>query len=147
SSQLQSQCLGTVTSHGGNVSSDATCGFTQATDRQSVDPGLGSLLPNGGPTDTHALLVGSPAIDRVPAGGAVSLCLSVDQRGRPPPAAAGGGPNCDSGAFGAQKNPCVPRPPVGVRVEREAGGRVLVTVGVTTNEGTSINTMHQIRFG
>ena len=31
-----------------------------------VDPGLGPLTGNGGPTQTHALLTGSPAIDHGP---------------------------------------------------------------------------------
>jgi hypothetical protein len=42
-----------------------------------LDPLLGPLQDNGGPTPTHALLAGSPAIDT----GAPSLWGSVDQRG------------------------------------------------------------------
>lgn len=42
-----------------------------------VDPLLGPLQNNGGPTRTHALLPGSPAIDR----GSNPLALATDQRG------------------------------------------------------------------
>jgi hypothetical protein len=41
------------------------------------DPKLGPLQNNGGPTQTHALLSGSPAIDR----GNNSILLATDQRG------------------------------------------------------------------
>ena len=47
--------------------SDNTCGFIRRTNNFSlsgVDPMLGPLADNGGPTKTHALLEGSPAIDR-----------------------------------------------------------------------------------
>src|SRR5439155_9561689 len=63
---------GTVTSLGYNLSSDAAGGdgttgpggFLDATgDIRNTDPMLGPLQDNGGPTFTHALLVGSPAID------------------------------------------------------------------------------------
>jgi hypothetical protein len=43
-----------------------------------IDPRLGPLADNGGPTKTHALLPGSPAIDR---GLAPGLAPAVDQRG------------------------------------------------------------------
>jgi hypothetical protein len=55
---------GTVTSHGYNLSSDNGGGLLTATgDQINTDPLLGPLQDNGGPTFTHALLVGSPAID------------------------------------------------------------------------------------
>jgi len=50
------------------------------TDLVGIDPKLGPLQDNGGPTLTHALLAGSPAID----GGASSF-VSFDQRGEPRP--------------------------------------------------------------
>jgi hypothetical protein len=55
---------------------------------------LGPLAANGGPTRTHALLLGSPAIDRIPS----ALCtLATDQRGvaRPQPNPG----SCDAGAY------------------------------------------------
>ena len=55
---------GTVTSHGYNLSSDNGGGFLIAAgDQINTDPLLGPLQDNGGPTFTHALLTGSPAIN------------------------------------------------------------------------------------
>jgi hypothetical protein len=55
---------GTVISHGYNLSSDDGGGFLTATgDQTATDPMLGPLQDNGGPTFTHTLLFGSPAID------------------------------------------------------------------------------------
>jgi hypothetical protein len=55
---------GTVMSLGYNVSSDDGSGFlTSPGDQINTDPLLGPLQNNGGPTFTHALLQGSPAID------------------------------------------------------------------------------------
>ncbi len=55
---------GTVTSHGYNLSSDDGGGFLTATgDQINTNPMLGPLQNNGGPTFTHALLTGSPAIN------------------------------------------------------------------------------------
>ena len=59
-----SNSQGTVTSHGYNLSSDLGGGFLTATgDQLSTDPLLGPLQDNGGPTFTHELLPGSPAIN------------------------------------------------------------------------------------
>jgi hypothetical protein len=55
---------GTITSHGYNLSSDDGGGFlTGPGDQINTDPLLGPLQDNGGPTFTHELLPGSPAID------------------------------------------------------------------------------------
>src|SRR5262249_53764702 len=55
---------GTVTSLGYNLSYDNGGGFlTGPGDQINTDPLLGPLQNNGGPTFTHALLPGSPAID------------------------------------------------------------------------------------
>jgi hypothetical protein len=55
---------GTVISHGYNLSSDNGGGFlTAAGDQINTEPMLGPLQDNGGPTATHALLTGSPAIN------------------------------------------------------------------------------------
>jgi hypothetical protein len=80
-----------LASDGHNVSSDGSCNLTAAGDRPHTDPLLGPLAANGGPTSTHALPAGSPAIDA--AGAAV--CPAVDQRGIARPQ----GPACDAGAF------------------------------------------------
>ena len=55
---------GTVTSHGYNLSSDDGAGVLNGPgDLINTNPLLGSLQNNGGPTFTHQLLPGSPAID------------------------------------------------------------------------------------
>jgi hypothetical protein len=69
-----------------------------------LDPRLGPLADNGGPTKTHALLAGSPAIDH----GSNPAGLAFDQRGAGFPRAAGAG--VDIGAFELQPNP-PPAPP------------------------------------
>ncbi len=53
-----------------------------------------TLADNGGPTRTHALVSGSPAIDAV-----VGTCPTTDQRGLPRPV----GNACDIGAFELQQ--------------------------------------------
>ena len=79
-----------ISSDGNNLEDGTDCGFTNTGDDQDTDPLLGDLDPNGGPTQTHALLEGSPAIDT----GAVE-CPADDQRGVSRPQ----GPRCDKGAF------------------------------------------------
>ena len=55
---------GTVVSHGFNLSSDNGGGFLTAPgDQINTNPLLGPLQNNGGPTFTHELLTGSPAIN------------------------------------------------------------------------------------
>ena len=56
-----------------------------------VDPLLGSLAINGGATETHALLSGSPAIDTANN----ATCPATDQRGVARPS----GSACDKGAY------------------------------------------------
>jgi CSLREA domain-containing protein len=76
----QSPDCGGITSQGNNLIGNTTgCTFTPGTgDQLGVDPLLGPLADNGGPTFTHALLKGSPAID-----GAGPGAAAVDQRGVP----------------------------------------------------------------
>jgi CSLREA domain-containing protein len=94
-------CSGVFTSLGHNLIGDTTeCDFTPAAgDLVGVDPLLGPLQGNGGPTETHALLPGSPAID---AGGLE--CEATDQRGVPRPQDGDGDGvgECDIGAFELQ---------------------------------------------
>ncbi len=55
---------GSLITHGYNVCSDDGSGFLNGPgDQINTDPMLGPLQDNGGPTFTHALLPGSPAID------------------------------------------------------------------------------------
>lgn len=68
---------GSIVSSGNNLESTNTCQFVAASDIVNANPLLGALANNGGPTQTHALLALSPAIDQ----GANPLGLATDQRG------------------------------------------------------------------
>ena len=81
-------CSGTITSHGYNLSSDDTCKLDGRGDLNNHDPLLGPLQNNGGPTETMALLPGSPAIDAGNPSGCTDgqgHLLRTDQRGMPRP--------------------------------------------------------------
>jgi hypothetical protein len=104
-------CGGSITDGGHDISfADASCPGA------NVDPKLGPLASNGGPTQTRALLAGSPAINAVPASGAG--CPATDQRGVVRP----NGPDCDIGAYEHA-------PPT-------------VTTGAATGVSTSAATLH-----
>jgi hypothetical protein len=75
----------------------------------TANPGLGTLANNGGPTQTVALLPGSPAIDAGTAFFAFGFLPSTDQRGDPRPDVPGTNP--DIGAFEFQQPPPAPTPP------------------------------------
>ncbi len=97
---------GTITSNGYNLSSDGTCNFNGNGDLNNVDPILGPLENNGGPTLTMALLPGSPAIDSGNPNGCTDgqgHLLCHDQRGsrRPDGEDTGG---CDRGAYERQSD-------------------------------------------
>jgi len=75
-----------VTSNGYNLSSDGTCNFNSTGDLNNTAPVLGPLQNNGGPTQTQALLSGSPAIDAGNPSGCTDgngNLLKTDQRGKP----------------------------------------------------------------
>ena len=89
-------------SEGFNLGSDGSCGLTRSNDQPFTDPRLGPLQDNGGPTQTHALLPGSPAID---AGGR-SLGVAYDQRG--PGFHRVQGSTADIGAYEVAETPSEP---------------------------------------
>jgi len=85
---------------GNNLDSGNTCNFTNNA-LTNTNPLLGSLGDNGGPTQTMALLSGSPAINV----GNATICSNIgnkDQRGVTRPQGAG----CDIGAF--ETGPIIP---------------------------------------
>jgi CSLREA domain-containing protein len=90
---------GDLTSAGYNIDRNMTCGLASGTDQQNTDPSLGSLFPNGGPTQTHVLNAGSAGIDEIPANQCFdttgSTLLTADQRGVARPQ----GTDCDIGAY------------------------------------------------
>ncbi|MER5462440.1 choice-of-anchor Q domain-containing protein [Streptomyces sp. NPDC002668] len=91
-SRATSDCksvFATIESLGNNLDSGNSCRLSAEGDLPRRDPHLAPLGDNGGPTDTVALLPGSPALDTA------SDCPSADQRGVLRPQ----GPACDIGAF------------------------------------------------
>jgi hypothetical protein len=85
---------GTLTPAGVNIADDDSC---SSFSMENTDPKLDALADNDGPSPTHALLSGSPAIDAIPQGSAdcgVSP-FDQDQRGKLRPQ----GDGCDVGAF------------------------------------------------
>ncbi|HEY2717580.1 MAG TPA: right-handed parallel beta-helix repeat-containing protein [Solirubrobacterales bacterium] len=98
-----SSCAGgAVASSGYNLDEGTSCNFNVGGDQSGVDPRLGPLAGNGGPTQTMALLNGSPAIDR----GSAAVGETSDQRGLRRPVDIPSVPNvadgADVGAFEVQ---------------------------------------------
>jgi hypothetical protein len=90
-------CSGAISSAGYNLDSGTSCGLGATGDITNTTPLLGSLQDNGGPSWTHALLHGSPAIDK----GSNAGCPATDQRGvtRPLDGDADSVATCDIGAY------------------------------------------------
>ncbi len=90
-----------ILSLGFNLEDAADCPFTAQGDQQDTDPQLEALADNGGPTRTHALAFGSPAVDAVDA----EACPppEADQRGVERPLDGDGDDDgtalCDVGAY------------------------------------------------
>jgi CSLREA domain-containing protein len=92
-------CCRGVTSLGHNLDSDGSCNLDPTIgDLPNTNPLLDELKDNGGPTQTHALLEDSPAIDAGSCSG-----YTTDQRGEPRPIDVPDIPNvddsCDIGAY------------------------------------------------
>ena len=113
-------CYGPITVGGYNLDSDNTCGFgTSNNSLSGVDPMLGPLADNGGPTETHALLEGSPAINKGNNAFAVDPDgnpLQFDQRGQGFARIVGG--SVDIGAFEVQGIGSEP-PPTGTPANKQ----------------------------
>ncbi|WP_234352968.1 right-handed parallel beta-helix repeat-containing protein [Streptomyces sp. NRRL B-1140] len=86
------KAFATIASQGHNLDGDGSCRLTAAGDLPSRSPLTGPLTDNGGPTDTVALLPGSPALDTADG------CPGTDQRGVARPQGAA----CDMGAYEAE---------------------------------------------
>ncbi len=97
-------CRGTSTSAGYNVVVDDSCAFAATGDIQGVNPLLGALTDNGGPTLSRMPHAGSPALDRIPAGSPVCYLVPLDQRGSTRPVGSG----CDAGSVEGSGSPVVP---------------------------------------
>lgn len=89
---VHSDSFPTLNAYNSLIEGGLACVTGDNQNNRTGDPLLGSLQDNGGPTFTHALLLGSPAID---AGG--SSTLATDQRGAGFPRIVGA--SVDIGAF------------------------------------------------
>lgn len=89
---------GTIYDQGYNLENGSDCFSPGTGSLQNADPKLGPLANNGGPTQTIALKLGSPAIDQIPTSDkALCQASGTDQRGYARPDA--GETNCDIGAY------------------------------------------------
>jgi hypothetical protein len=90
-------CRGTVGSAGHNLlGNDTNCLFAaQSSDKLNKAAKLGPLHANGGPTQTMAVLTGSPALNAIPK---AACAVATDQRGVKRPQGSG----CEIGAFELQ---------------------------------------------
>jgi uncharacterized repeat protein (TIGR01451 family)/CSLREA domain-containing protein len=113
---------------------------TDATDITGLDPQLGPLQNNGGPTQTMLLALGSPAVNT--GDPAYAPPPTIDQRGQP--RVAGG--RTDMGAtelqagtiaFGAVNYPVSEGGGSGTITITRTGGSDPVTVGYATSDGTA----------
>jgi hypothetical protein len=90
---------------GYNLDGDASCGFSATNHSISdVNPRLGPIQDNGGPTETQEPALGSPLLDDIPegaTGNGITLCPSTDQRGIARPQ----GSECDIGAVELSPTP------------------------------------------
>lgn len=92
------ECYGDITSKRHNIVGDRSdCALSPTMSDQLgaswnvIDPRLGPLQGNGGPTESHGLSLDSPAIDAADN----ATCPSTDQRGASRPQGAA----CDIGAY------------------------------------------------
>jgi CSLREA domain-containing protein len=125
-------CVGPLQSNGDNIASDASCSLTAGGDLPNTNPLLGALANNGGPTQTHALQAGSPAIDA-----ASAPVPAVDQRGTARPQ----GPAPDIGAFEGSIGAPVPTLSIN-SVSANEGNAGTTTIGfVVTLSAASTSTV------
>jgi len=141
----------TYNSLGYNLSNDSGGGFlTGAGDQINTDPLLGPLQDNGGPTFTHELLTGSPAIDQ----GKNFSGSTTDQRGTgfartvdlgfPKPT---GGDGTDIGSFEVQSSAPCPQPQGYWKNNPDAWPVNSLTLGSQTYTETELLTILKTRIG
>jgi predicted outer membrane repeat protein len=133
-----SDLKGTIDSQGHNLigNSSGGAGYV-STDLLDVDPLLGPLQNNGGPTQTMALLPGSPAID---AGDDTPPLPDFDQRGPGFPRISG--PHIDIGAFEVQQGGGGPGPSV-----RSGANRLRLDAVALTAPSVPVNTSFVVSGG
>jgi hypothetical protein len=136
---------GAASGHDFSLSSDGTCS-TDAS-RKNLDLKLGPLLDNGGPTDTHAPLAGSPAIDPPDNGTGDVFCPDAfpfpdeDQRSVARPMG-----HCDIGAYELVNTANLGVTVSGAPDPVAAGANVTYTVTVTSTGPTGDATQPTVTF-
>lgn len=117
---------------------DFTSQFSQTTDQTNVtDAGLGELADNGGPTWTHALAGGSPALDRGTCADFSGATVGTDQRGVSRPQ----GSACDIGAVEMEGGPSTNNPPtahVGGPYSGDEGSAVPLSLSGSDPDGDAL---------
>jgi CSLREA domain-containing protein len=137
-------CHGMITNGGNNLDSGTTCGWgSDSGSLSNTDPWLGPLADNGGPTQTMALLPGSPAIDD----GNDANCPSTDQRSvsRPQDGNGDGIATCDMGAYEFETSPIL-NIEIDIRPGSSTnpinlGARGVIPVAVLTTSGFNAATL------
>jgi uncharacterized repeat protein (TIGR01451 family) len=132
----------TINSLGFNIVQrrSAATGYQASDAPDGTNPQLAALANNGGPTLTHALIAGSPALDFVPTVQCVdesSQPLLRDQRG-PAFVRQSAGNLCDAGAFEAQvADLTISKTHVGNFAQGQAGASYTITVSNVGPAATS----------
>ncbi|HVR37863.1 MAG TPA: FG-GAP-like repeat-containing protein [Thermoanaerobaculia bacterium] len=152
-------CSGTITSLGYNLFGTSCSAVTTTGDQTGLASaafGLGTLQNNGGTTETHALNVGSPAIDAA----SPTTFPATDQRGAARPTDGNGDAvaRADSGAFERCGTPAITGPTVAnsgdnVILNATAGGssyqwyRGGVAIGGATTSSLALNGVTPLNAG
>jgi len=123
--------FGNVTSEGYNLFGTTNGSGFDPTDLLGVDPLLGPLQDNGGPTATMAPLSGSPAIDRIPGTPGVNF-PATDQRGVARPQ----GSLADSGAVEYSTAPVITS--ISPNSGSASGGTSVTINGLLFQDGASV---------
>jgi hypothetical protein len=120
-------CIGSANTSDHSLDSDGSCGVGALS---KMNPLLGTLVNDGGPTPIHSLKAGSPAID---AGDAVA-CPATDQRGQARPDVASTA--CDIGADEFNATPPILKVPASIKTTATSaeGAEVEYNVDVTSSD-------------
>ncbi|MDX1520986.1 MAG: Calx-beta domain-containing protein, partial [Anaerolineae bacterium] len=124
------------------VQDDTGCTGFGGIDITGQNPQLGGLADNGGTTETHALLAGSPAIDATANG--VGNCERPDQIGQALFDVPGVGSDCDLGAFEFQN---VPNVSIADSSANESAGTMTFTVSLDATIPTTVTVQYDTSDG